>query len=227
MNFRTISYKQFKILTALACFGSLNCTNAKPLKWVKTNNKLSEEYSTWLITATCLKMNRSRKIISRTLQRNANISVSHLQLKEIIPFQEKTSDTVRAIKAGNSSRLNIDGKMIRRPCFNFVVNPFSVLQARETRSFEFINETSAQWEVATGGCLCSKPDTGGPSELFTLTWVFRKRKQISEELRVAFVQTPLAVYQQILHELPKNSRQHFEVLRMFNDRTIENVSCDI
>ena len=95
------------------------------------------------------------------------------------------------------------------------------------RILEFTNETSAQKEVATGGCLCSKPDTGGPSELFILTWVFRKRKQISEELRVDFVQTPLAVYQEILHELPKNSRQHLEVLRMFNDHTIENVSCDI
>jgi len=142
-----ISCKQFKILTALACFGSLNCTNAKPLKWVKTNNKLFEEYSTWLITATCLKMNRSRNIILRTLVRNANISVSHLQLKEIIPFQQKkkwTLDAVGKIKAGYSSRLNIDGKMIRRPCFNFVVNPFTVLRAIETHSRVYNRNFSAK-----------------------------------------------------------------------------------
>lgn len=142
-----ISCKQFKILTAFACFGSLNCTNAKPLKWVKTNNKLFEEYSTWLITATCLKMNRSRNIILRTLVRNANISVSHLQLKEIIPFQQKkkwTLDAVGKIKAGYSSRLNIDGKMIRRPCFNFVVNPFTVLRAIEAHSRVYNRNFSAR-----------------------------------------------------------------------------------
>lgn len=103
-NYRTIPCKQFKILTALACFGSLNCTNAKPLKWVKTNNKLFEEYSTWLITATCLKMNRSRNIILRTLVRNANISVSHLQLTEIIPFQEEKKMNLRRSRE-NKSRI--------------------------------------------------------------------------------------------------------------------------
>ena len=66
--------------------------------------------------------------------------------------------------------------------------------------------------------MAKKSDTGGLSKTSSF---FRKRKQFREDLKIDFEQWTT------WFERPyKNSRKPFEVLRTFNDHTIENVSCD-